>query len=81
MLNEYLIEAEDRYRRTGFAWGRDDCVHFAGDWVLKLTGEDPIEEYRGKYSTYQVFFQKNSLDFNPTRSRYWSRSTVRCSMR
>lgn len=27
------------------------CTTFAGDWVLRVTGQDPIAEYRAKYST------------------------------
>jgi hypothetical protein len=51
LLNEFLIAAQDRYRRVGFTWGREDCIHFAGDWVQRLTGDDPIADYRGRYST------------------------------
>lgn len=51
LLAEYLIACEDRYKAEGFSWGRFDCVHFVADWVQRCTGEDPLAEYREKYST------------------------------
>lgn len=50
-LNEHILAWQERYQREGFAWGATDCVHFAGDWVRTLTGQDPLEQYRGRYST------------------------------
>ncbi len=34
-----------------FVWGRNDCVLFAADAVLALTGVDPCAKVRGKYKT------------------------------
>lgn len=51
LLNQYIIEAQERYKRNGFQWGRFDCVHFAGNWAKRQTGVDPLEGYRGAYKT------------------------------
>lgn len=34
-----------------FAWGSADCVTWAADCALALTGVDPIADIRGRYST------------------------------
>jgi hypothetical protein len=34
----------------GFAWGTHDCMLFAADWALALTGRDPAAAWRGTYS-------------------------------
>jgi len=34
-----------------FAWGPNDCVTFAADAVLAMTGEDAIAAWRGQWST------------------------------
>lgn len=57
-LNEYVIEAQERYKRDGFAYGSFDCVHFAADWVLKLTGTDHLAAYRGQYATAEEGAEK-----------------------
>lgn len=46
-LNAFLQEAAT----TPFVWGRRDCVLFAADAVLVMTGEDPAAEIRGRYET------------------------------
>lgn len=38
-------------RLAPFAWGDNDCVLFAADAVLALTGVDPCAKIRGKYKT------------------------------
>lgn len=48
-LNAYLLQAQERYRRNGFGYGRFDCVHFVANWVSLATGRDPLADYRGKY--------------------------------
>lgn len=50
-LSEYVIEAQARYKKDGFAWGKFDCCTFAADWVKVCTREDVLSEYRGAYST------------------------------
>lgn len=45
LVSEYLREQA----QIAFAWGSDDCVHFAGGLVLKLTGKNPLAGY--SYST------------------------------
>lgn len=38
-------------RGQSFAWGELDCAMFAAGAVIAMTGVDPIEVYRGKYSS------------------------------
>jgi hypothetical protein len=38
-------------RLTPFAWGKHDCCTFAAGAVKAMTGEDPMPEFRGRYST------------------------------
>jgi hypothetical protein len=44
-----LVVAE--HIRTPQAWGSSDCITRVSDVVLALTGFDPAEKIRGKYST------------------------------
>jgi hypothetical protein len=46
LLAEYIREKTD----ADFAWGVCDCVLFAADWCVKLTGKDPVASIRGRYS-------------------------------
>lgn len=46
-LDEYL-SAKMAYP---FEWGRSDCCTFAADWVHSITGLDPAECVRGRYSS------------------------------
>ena len=34
-----------------FEWGAHDCVTFAADCVIAMTGRDPIQDMRGTWST------------------------------
>lgn len=52
-LNVYILDAQERYKREGFKHGAFDCVHFAADWVARVTGEDPLAAYRGRYATQE----------------------------
>jgi hypothetical protein len=47
---EDLHEYVDSRANTPFAWGSNDCCFFAADAALAMTGEDPAEEFRGKYA-------------------------------
>lgn len=47
LLSGFLRERRD----MEFIWGKNDCVIFAADCVLRLTGFDPAERWRGSYST------------------------------
>lgn len=51
LLNEYIVQAQARYREIGFKPGEFDCCTFAAGWVRLMTGVDHLAEYRGKYST------------------------------
>lgn len=42
-LEAYLRARSDQ----AFAWGANDCVTFAMDWVASVTGRDPIFDLRG----------------------------------
>jgi hypothetical protein len=46
-LGEYLSMQTSR----PWEWGRQDCCTFPADWVLAITGMDPLAEWRGRYST------------------------------
>jgi hypothetical protein len=41
-LAQYLEQ-----RTLAFAWGRQDCVSFAADWVVECVGFDPAARWRG----------------------------------
>lgn len=47
-----LVEAR---RRVPFAWGTNDCISFASDAVLALTGVDPLAQWRGTYGPDATF--------------------------
>ena len=36
---------------TPFAWGTNDCVTYAADAVRAITGDDPLADLRGSWST------------------------------
>lgn len=38
-------------RARPFGWGAHDCCTFTGGGVEAMTGEDPMPEFRGRYST------------------------------
>lgn len=52
-ISEYLNAAQADYADPdkGFDWGTFDCCTFAFDWVQLITGVDPMQQFRGKYST------------------------------
>lgn len=50
-LNEYMLEAQERYRKHGFGYGTFDCCVFVADWIEICTGEDPLLDYRDLYTT------------------------------
>lgn len=47
LLHEHIIESAAK----GFVWGENDCLFFAANWIEKLTGYDPVEKLRGKWSS------------------------------
>lgn len=49
LLPGYLAERAGR----AFEWGVNDCCIFAADWVLRVTGRDPMQCLRG-YSDEDV---------------------------
>lgn len=53
-LNKYVGDAQVRYKAHGFAYGAFDCVHFAADWVKRLTGDDPLADYRDRYDSKET---------------------------
>jgi hypothetical protein len=48
-LREWLEKPSHRFRWGGAAG--DDCLMFCASWVAEVTGVDPVEEFRGTYST------------------------------
>jgi hypothetical protein len=49
---ERVLDAEiEKARRLPFSWGIHDCVTWAANVVLAMTGEDLIPEFRGGYQT------------------------------
>ena len=47
----YLDEFIFKRKRSSFRYGKNDCCLFVCDAVERMTGVDPAEEFRGKYST------------------------------
>jgi hypothetical protein len=48
-----LATALDAAKRRPFVWGEHDCMLFASDVVLAITGHDYMGKFRGTYSTAQ----------------------------
>lgn len=46
-LYEYVVSVDGE----PFEYGTRDCLMFAGGAVSAMTGEDPVADYRGTYST------------------------------
>jgi hypothetical protein len=46
-LGEHL----DRAAREPWQWGISDCSTFPADWILSLSGVDPMNAWRGGYAT------------------------------
>ena len=47
--HEALCERIAEDRRRPFAWGEHDCVLWAANVVLAMTGQDLATRYRGRY--------------------------------
>ena len=58
LLNQYILDAQERYKRDGILWARFDCCTFVSDWVQVATGIDPMADYRGTYTTRAQAFAK-----------------------
>lgn len=48
---ERLAELVEQRRHAPFAWGTNDCITWASDVTLAITGRDPWAAHRGTYST------------------------------
>lgn len=48
---ERLAEMVEARRHAPFAWGRHDCITFAADATLAMTGRDVWAAHRGSYAT------------------------------
>jgi hypothetical protein len=46
-----LIAEVNRWLTVQYAWGWNDCVTLCADWVCKIRGFDPAENFRGTYQT------------------------------
>lgn len=49
LLNQYLLDAQARYKAHGFRPGVFDCCVYVAGWVELYTGIDPMAEYRDQY--------------------------------
>lgn len=49
-----LDQAIEAGRSKPFVWGSHDCVLFAADVVLALTGEDLAAQWRGQYDSAET---------------------------
>lgn len=49
--SDRLTQAVDAAYNRPFAWGMHDCALWAADVVEAMTGRDPAESYRGRYTT------------------------------
>lgn len=47
LLDQYIEET----RARAFQWGKLDCVTFAANWRMIVTGRDPMPNLRGAYAT------------------------------
>lgn len=58
-LDDYLREQD----AIQFAWGSADCVHFAGGWVERLTGQNPLSaySYSGESGALRLIAEAGSL--------------------
>lgn len=48
---ELLLACVDAAHSKPFAWGTHDCCTFAADCVQAMTGIDPMEKFRGRYTS------------------------------
>lgn len=46
-----LYQELHRWAGLPFIWGEADCVLCLGDWILRVTGEDPFVNLRGTYDS------------------------------
>lgn len=47
---ELLALYVESRRHLPYAWGTNDCVTFAADAILEITGEDPLGDLRGTWT-------------------------------
>lgn len=45
------IDYIEKAKKSKFVWGLNDCVLFSCDLAKEMTGKDPAESIRGKYSS------------------------------
>lgn len=41
----------DELAAQPWRWGSIDCTQCVGEWIRRITGSDPLHEYRGTYAT------------------------------
>lgn len=69
---EKLLEQVDLARSAPFAWGAHDCCTFAADCVLAMTGVDPMERFRGRYSSAAGAVKAGAKAGHATLADLWS---------
>lgn len=58
-----LIDTIEAAKGRPFAWGEADCCLFVADAVAVMTGRDPAEKLRGRYSTEKGALRTLGGDF------------------
>jgi len=48
---QQLSQEAIRHSQTPYEFGEHDCILFAANCVLAMTGRDPAEDIRGRYKT------------------------------
>lgn len=46
-----LAATIEHHAQTPFAWGQSDCLTMVADVATTLTGTDPMDQFRGRYSS------------------------------
>ncbi len=46
-----LANVIEKAQEVPFFWGKHDCCLFASNCALAVTGKDPSEKYRGRYTS------------------------------
>jgi cell wall-associated NlpC family hydrolase len=55
---ERLAQFIESKRTVPFEWGENDCLMFAADAVVAITGEDPTAAHRGQYQTGEAVYER-----------------------
>ncbi|WP_169194927.1 hypothetical protein [Devosia sp. MC1541] len=59
---DHVTKHLQRWMRSEFKWGELDCTLAIADYVRDVTGKDPAEPFRGRYSTRAEAVALSGLD-------------------